>query len=62
MALILNVKSPSFVGVPEITPVDLFMLKPVGRVPDLWLQVIVLLPVAASVTLYFVSVSPFGSS
>ena len=47
----LTVKSnvPDIIGVPDITPVFPFKLKPVGRLPTVITQVIGVVPVAASV-------------
>ena len=47
-ALIVNLNVPSTIGVPEITPVDAFKLKPVGRLPLIIDQVIGVIPFTLS--------------
>jgi len=46
-----NVFNPAAVGVPDISPVAAFRLKPVGRLPAAIDQVMGVVPVAASVWL-----------
>ena len=50
-ALIVKLKVPAAVGVPDITPLVPFKFKPVGSVPLAIDQVIGVVPVAASVWL-----------
>ena len=51
VAPIVKLDVPSVVGVPEITPVLEFKLKPAGREPLAVLQMIGVVPLAASVWL-----------
>ena len=49
VALTIKVNAPITAGVPVIAPVDVFKLKPVGRLPLAIAQVIGVVPVALSV-------------
>jgi hypothetical protein len=51
VALTVKLNAPIAVGVPEITPLAVFKLKPVGNVPLLIDQVIGVVPVALTVWL-----------
>jgi hypothetical protein len=51
VALAVKVNVPIVVGVPEIIPLDVFKLKPVGSLPLETDQVIGVVPVASSVWL-----------
>jgi hypothetical protein len=55
-----KVKVLAVVGVPVIAPVVALSVKPPGNVPSM-LHVMGVSPVAASVQLYAVPVSPFGN-
>jgi hypothetical protein len=57
-AVTVNVFLPDVVGVPEITPVALFNVRPAGSVPEVSDHVIGVSPVAASVWLYAVLTEP----
>ena len=52
VALTVKLNVPAVVGVPDITPVDAFKLRPAGNVRAEISQVIGAVPVAASLWLY----------
>lgn len=60
VALIVKLNVPAVVGVPEITPVVPFMLKPLGKLPLSSDQVIGVVPVALSAWLYAAPAVPPG--
>jgi hypothetical protein len=60
VALTVNLDVPIAVGVPDITPVVSFKLRPAGSVPPDIDQVIGVVPVAVSVWLYDCPVMPPG--
>jgi len=59
IALTVKTNVPAAAGVPEITPA-LEKVSPSGKVPPSRVQVIGIVPVAASVCLYSIPTSPFG--
>ena len=59
VALTVNLAVPSAVGVPLISPVSAFRLRPAGRPPSM-LHVIGAVPVAVRVWLYASPTLPFG--
>ena len=59
-ALTVNVDVPAVVGIPLITPVLAFSVRPPGKLPALTLHVIEAVPVAARVWLYAVPTVPSG--
>ena len=60
-ARIVKLLDPDPVGVPEITPVVAFKLRPPGRVPETTDQPIGVAPVAVRVTEYAVPVLPLNN-
>ena len=57
----MNSKVPATDGIPDISPVDLFRLRPGGSPPDEISHVIGAVPVAVSVRLYAVPTVPFAN-
>ena len=60
VALTVKFDVPAVVGVPVIAPVDVFKLRPPGRLPLAIAHVIGVVPVAARVWLYAVPTVPAG--
>ena len=60
VALTVNLAVPSAVGVPLISPVSLFRLRPAGRLPPSKLHVMGVVPVAVRIWLYASPTLPSG--
>lgn len=61
VAVIVNVKVPVVVGVPDNTPVVALMLTPAGNAPEVLHVIVPVLPVCVAVWLYAVFTVPSGN-